>query len=177
MKQEEQQQPAIPNAPFHSGRHFRLSGVGLHLRNQRWSTSPVDRQSWQHLVDFLEEPRPFPVTWFFLEGVGFVSNPATDGGLQVLAGFFARSADLKELCFQHYFIGEEGIHLIGDALVGNNTFTLEVLQVSIAHADVARLLESTRLKRLGLSCCNPGMFANLNTTQCLMLYDWVENFL
>jgi Leucine Rich repeat len=66
----------------------------------------------------------------------------------------ANHRTLKELNLSHCYMGDEGIHLIVDALVGNTIMDAVDLSYNaitdVGLVDITRLLESTRLKTIAL---------------------------
>jgi hypothetical protein len=117
-KMEEQQQQQQQQQPLHRG----VVGGIASLADPRWreqrhklfidgDSKPVDRRSLQHLVDFLDGRRDshhediIAITELYLNGVGLLWP--SDGGLNVLRTFFARSdTTLTKVTLGCFIFGE-----------------------------------------------------------------------
>jgi hypothetical protein len=63
------------------------------LRIDGYGGPPIERQSLQHLIDFLDnvESHEVAITELYFSDIELVSDPSPDGGLDVLKDFFGRS--------------------------------------------------------------------------------------
>jgi hypothetical protein len=89
-------------------------------------------------------------------------------GVRALQPGLRSSRSLKELFLYSFDIGDEGIRLVADALVGNTTIEILDINGSLLTGDgldaIARILESTQLQKIGL-VGNDMAFRNDASTQ------------
>jgi hypothetical protein len=101
---------------------------------------PVDRQSWEHLVTFLDRHDSHEVTELRLQNLE-LAQPS-DGGLEVLCTFFSRSdTSLTKVALRkrNNFGGEEGTSQLISAFETNRTVTELIYSGVKGHLNGAAL--------------------------------------